>query len=147
MAATPSHHASFTTSSLEQISVVQPGALTHDVGIVRWRTDAHSLRSAAKGVAERLRKLFNLVGDILALATGSKDLVQHDYVVCGAAGALDHVVRLQEEIPHTLFGHAAIDNGAGLEIATKPAAVVGVHVLVAGWVEARVVTLADDDNG
>lgn len=147
MGATSCHPASFTARSLEKISIVQPGALTRDVGIVRWRADAHSLGSASKGVTEGLCELFDLVGNVLALATGSKDLVQHYHVVRGAAGSLDHVVRLQEEIPHALFGHAAIDNGAGLEISTESAAVVGVHVLVASWVEARMVALADDDDG
>lgn len=147
MNASPRPHTSLIARSLEQISIVQPGALTRDVGIIRWRADAHSLGSAAKRVAECLRELLDLVGDVLALAAGTKDLVQYYYIVRGTAGALDHIVRLHVKIPYTLFSHTAIDNGTGLEVSTESAAVVGVHVLVARRVEACVVTLADDDDG
>lgn len=150
--AAPSDTARVVRAPLKQIRHVPPRPLAQYIGVVSGRADADGLGGARVRVAQRLCDPLELVGGRFILwrlrpglsglaGAVAEDLVQHDDVVRGAAGALDHRVRLQVEIPDAFLGDAAVDDRTGLAVPTA------VHVLGLAGVKARVVALADDDDG
>lgn len=140
-------------AALEYIRQVSPRPLAQNIRMVRGRADTDSFGRAAIRVAERVGELLDLIGDRGRVPLGggrarAEDLVEHDDVVRGPAGALQHGVRLQIELPQAFLGHAAVDDGARLQVGRAlVVGGVGVHVAGFGGVEAGMMAFADNDDG
>ena len=135
---------SSTWRGIKKVAQVAPSSLTHQIGIVSRRANADGFGGTAEEVAHVVREVLEGVGGILegGLDLGAtEDLVEDGVVVGGTGGALDGGVGLEEEVPVAGFGDAAVDDGAVLRVRGP----VGVFLL--DGVEARVVPLADDDDG
>lgn len=120
-------------------------ALTHQIGIVRRRTDTNSLSSSTEEVAHAMSEIFEDVSRVLQgrlcwFLLMREDLIPDSKIVRGTSGSFDGSMGLQEEVPVSGLCHAAVDDGAILGVCALVSGCIG------GGIEARVVAFADDDD-
>jgi hypothetical protein len=104
----------------ELVAQVAARTGTHQIGIVRRRTDADGLGGASEHVAEIVGKFLQGVrGAEIAWSAGFasvEDLIPDGEVVGWTRGSLQSCVGLQVEVPVAGFGDAAVDNCARLRV-------------------------------
>lgn len=132
-----------TRGTLKHIGQIPPAPLTENIGMIRWRTDTHGLGGSRVRVTQGLSHPLQFIrGTRRPLpGLGAEYLIQHHDIVRGPRRALDGGVALQEEIPVPLLRDAAVHHGARLAVAAA------VHALGVARVEARVVALANNNDG
>lgn len=135
-------------SRIELLTEVAARTGTHQIGVVRRRTDADSLSGPAEEVAQVVREnLQDIRGTEIAClgglrgVRGVENLVPDGEVVCGTRGSLQGGVCLQVEVPVAGLGDAAVDDGARLGVE----GLFGFRLLCC--VKPSVVPLANDHDG
>lgn len=106
---------------LAQATEIASSPFTHNVCIVSWPANATRFGGATKKIIHVECQIYKDVGDVLETIWDfslSRNFIQHNIVMCGAGGALDRGVRLQEEVPVAGLGDAAVDYCPTLGITT-----------------------------